>query len=163
MNKPWFHGQKLRRGRYSDPNRIYFITSCCDAKAPIFKQPEYAQLVLDQSCREENTGDCKSMAIVVMPDHFHWLLQLGAGRTLQQIVASMKGTTAYKINKLRDQHKRVWQAGFHDRAVRREEHLENLAAYLLRNPVRAGIVSYYDEYPYWLSIWHQRGDLGFRA
>jgi putative transposase len=160
MSRLHSHARKLRQGRYSEPNRIYFVTSCTDGRTPIFRQPELARLVLDHSWREEKARDCENLAIVVMPDHFHWLLQISAGRSLQQIVASLKGGTAYKINRLRDQHGKVWQAGFHDHAVRREENLQNLAAYLIQNPVRAGLVSHIDDYPFWRSVWQQRNIRG---
>ena len=156
MNERLPQGHKLRCGRHSEPNRIYFVTSCCSGGRRVFVRPGFAQLVLNQSRREEKVGDCRSLAFVVMPDHIHWLLQIGAGRSLQAIVASLKGSTAYRINKIRGQQGRVWQAGFHDHAVRKEESLENLAAYLVRNPVRAGLVTNVDDYPFWLSVWHQR-------
>ena len=38
--------------------------------------------------------------------------------------------------------------------MRREEDLENLANYTIFNPVRAGLVTRHEDYPYWWSRWH---------
>jgi putative transposase len=152
--------RKLRLGRYSEPNRIYFVTSCCEARARIFERHDYARLVLAQGQIEQAVGDCASLAMVVMPDHIHWLLGLKNGRSLQRIIGSLKGRSALQINRLRRARGRIWQAGFHDHAIRKEESLENIAAYLLNNPVRAGLVSKFDEYPFWTSVWHERDNRG---
>jgi len=47
----------------------------------------------------------------------------------------------------------VWQRGFHDHAVRREEDLQALARYVVANPVRAGLVQRTGLYPHWDAIW----------
>jgi len=106
---------------------------------------------------QEGEGDCTSLALVVMPDHIHWLVQLGSGRSLQQVMNSLKGRSAYRINLERSERQQVWQAGFHDHAIRREEDLESAARYLIQNPVRAGLVEQFDQYPFWESVYHDKG------
>ena len=147
----------IRKGRYSEPGRIYFITSCCDSRRPLFKERLYALILLRESEHQQEIGDCASLAIVVMPDHFHWVLKLGESRSLQQIVGSIKGRSARQINQLRGVRGSVWQPGFHDHGVRTDEDLKAMAEYLLHNPVRAGLVNRFVDYPYWKSIWHVRG------
>lgn len=48
---------------------------------------------------------------------------------------------------------RLWQPGFHDHAVRREESLEAIARYIVANPLRAGLVKKVGDYPLWDAIW----------
>jgi len=103
-----------------------------------------------------NQSTCASLAYVVMPDHFHWLVQLDREITLHEVVRKLKGRSARRMGKLKFAAARVWQSGFHDHAVRKEEDLENLANYLIQNPLRAGLVSDVDDYPYWYSAWHRR-------
>jgi len=114
-------------------------------------------ILLKESQHQQQVGDCTSLAVVVMPDHFHWLLTLGDGRTLQQIVGSLKGRSARQINILRGGMEKVWQSGFHDHGIRADEDLRTMAEYLLHNPVRAGLVKRFMDYPYWTSVWHGRG------
>lgn len=48
---------------------------------------------------------------------------------------------------------RVWEKGFHDRALRGEATLKPAARYLVGNPLRAGLAEQIGDYPYWNSIW----------
>ncbi|MGA9470718.1 MAG: transposase, partial [Candidatus Macondimonas sp.] len=48
---------------------------------------------------------------------------------------------------------RIWQPGFHDRAMRREEDLRSAARYLVGNPLRAGLVEKAGDYPHWDAVW----------
>ncbi len=151
------NSRAIRAGRYSELGRIYFITSCCEQGARLLLDPRLATSLIEESKEQELIGGCKSLAFVAMPDHFHWLMQITGKRTLQQIVGSLKGRSARKINLIRGAATRVWQSGFHDHALRKEEEMEDFANYLLLNPVRAGLVRTVDEYPYWYSAWHDRG------
>lgn len=47
----------------------------------------------------------------------------------------------------------VWQRGFHDHALRREEDLRAVACYIVGNPLRAGLVQHVGDYPLWDTIW----------
>ena len=91
-----------------------------------------------------------------MPDHIHWLVQLGGDQKLGGLVQRLKGRSARRINLAHTLSSKVWQAGFHDHALRAEEDIEDVASYLIHNPLRAGLVDDYNEYPYWYSVWHSR-------
>ncbi|MNN82247.1 hypothetical protein D3C81_1991650 [compost metagenome] len=47
----------------------------------------------------------------------------------------------------------LWQQGYHDRALRRDEDLVKLARYVVANPLRAGLVEKLGDYPLWDAIW----------
>lgn len=97
------------------------------------------------------------LAHVVMPDHIHWLIQLSTTASLHKVIRRLKGRSARKINLARNSNEPVWQKGFHDHALRSEEAIEDVATYLIYNPLRAGLVDDVNDYPYWRSIWHSRG------
>jgi REP element-mobilizing transposase RayT len=95
-----------------------------------------------------------TLAYVVMPDHFHWLVQLLRGAELAGVVQSVKGRAASRMNRVTGRAgSRLWQSGFHDHAVRREEDLRALARYIVENPVRAGLVRSVANYALWDSVW----------
>jgi putative transposase len=49
---------------------------------------------------------------------------------------------------------RVWQRGYHDRVLRDHDPTERVVAYIVGNPVRAGLVSKARAYPYsWSEGW----------
>ena len=154
MDRRFAHGRNLRRGRHSERGRIYFITSCCHNKQRVFADPSLANLMCEAFEYEDRRNDSLSLAFVVMPDHVHWLLQIGEKWPLEQVVNSLKGRSARQINLARGARGKLWQGGFHDRALRKEEDLEAAADYLIHNPVRAGLVTRPNDYRFWMSVWH---------
>ncbi len=93
-----------------------------------------------------------TLCFVIMPDHMHWLLQLNDG-DLSTVMQKVKASTTRRIGCLRGSSCRIWQRGFHDRALRREEDLQSVARYIAANPLRAGLVRNLGDYPHWDAIW----------
>ena len=94
-----------------------------------------------------------SLAWVIMPDHVHWLLQLGDGQTLSQAIKTFKGRSAADVNQYLQRQGALWQRGFHDHALRREEDIKQIARYIVANPLRADLVEKIGDYPLWDAIW----------
>jgi len=90
-----------------------------------------------------------------MPDHVHMIFTPLANQraletySLAKIMDSVKGFSAHKINKKLGRKGRVWQPESFDHVVRSSESLDAKIAYLLENPVRAGMVGEWARYP-WL-------------
>jgi len=86
------------------------------------------------------------LAFSLMPDHLHALV---VGRhdeaDLIRFVQRFKQVTAFDFK--RQTGLRLWQQSFYDRALRIEEDLAEVAAYILGNPVRAGLAVRPGEYP----------------
>ncbi|RLA28576.1 MAG: transposase [Gammaproteobacteria bacterium] len=143
----------LRSGRYSAKNRIYHITTRTYAREPLFDNFAIGRLVVKQISHEEKTGHIKTLAFVLMPDHLHWLVQLMTDRAMSVAVNNVKSFSARRINQRRNQTGQVWQKGFYDRALRREEDVVEVARYIIANPLRAGLVRQIGDYPLWDAIW----------
>ena len=88
-----------------------------------------------------------------MPDHVHWLIQLTGLIRLSAVIQLVKSVSAHNLNKLSNRKGPVWQDGFHDHAVRRDEDVRGVARYVVANPVRAGLVESVGDYPHWDAIW----------
>ena len=97
-------------------------------------------------------GDAKLQAWVLMPDHLHVLVALGA-MSLSEVVRRAKGRSAFEFNRSTSRRGEVWARAFHDRAIRGEGNLQEAARYLVRNPLRAGLVEALGAYPFWGSVW----------
>lgn len=138
---------RLRSGRFSETGRIYLVTSIVHDRRPIFADWRLGRLVVNEFRRAEQQGLVLSLAWVVMPDHFHWLIELKHG-SLANLMKQVKASSSVMINR-----GRLWQQGFHDKAVRREEDLRGLARYIVANPLRAGLVKRVGDYPLWDAIW----------
>ena len=137
----------LRRGRYSEPGRIYLVTTVTRERSPVFRDFWAARILVRALMHEQAEGHASTLAYVVMPDHLHWLLQLGMDRPLSTVVRAVKSVTAHSLGGA------VWQRGFHDHALRREEAIVDLARYVVANPLRAGLVSHLGDYPHWDAVW----------
>jgi REP element-mobilizing transposase RayT len=144
--------QRLRTGRHSAPGRIYLLTAVTHERQPIFKDWCMGRLVVQEFRKVQEAGYATSIAWVVMPDHFHWLVELHNG-DLSKLMQTTKSRSARAINKERGRHQTLWQKGYFDRALRREEDLKTAARYIIANPLRAGLVDHIGEYSLWDAIW----------
>ena len=145
--KPNPHSKDLRKGRFSSPNQIYLITTVTRNREPIFLDFNAARQLIDILKTEQQMQRAETLAFVIMPDHLHWLMTLGHSRTLSQVLQSVKTLSAKRVGRP------IWQGGFHDRALRREEDLQATARYVVANPLRAGLVKRVGDYPHWDAIW----------
>ena len=143
--------RNLRKGRDSAPGLIYLITTVTHLRTPLFNDFWLGREPVIAMRRESSRAD--TLAFVVMPDHLHWLMRLRGEATLQQVVRNVKAFSARGVNIQRKQSAKVWQAGFHDHALRRDEALERVARYLVANPLRAGLVKRLSDYPLWDAVW----------
>jgi len=82
-----------------------------------------------------------------MPDHLHVLTEgTLLASDLPRFVASFKQQSGFGF--ARQYSARLWQDGYHDRVLRRDEETSEVVRYILDNPVRAGLVTVFDQYPY---------------
>ena len=146
------HGCRLRKGRVSEHDRIYLLTAVAYQRQPIFRDWRLGRLLVDQLRSAEEVSIATSLAWVVMPDHVHWLAQLHSG-SLAELMSRIKSRSSRAVNLARYQHGRLWQRGYHDRALRKEEDLKDAARYIISNPLRAGLVRRVGDYPLWDAIW----------
>jgi REP element-mobilizing transposase RayT len=151
MHIPGSH--RLRLGRRSLPNHIYLCTAKTHGRARFLSDLYAARAVIGQMRLSDARGRTSTFACVVMPDHFHWLLQLHDGASLQSVMRDVKSYAAKRINEQLRRRGPVWQSGFHDHCVRREESLERLASYVIANPLRAGLASDLGDFPHWHAGW----------
>ncbi|KNH20868.1 transposase [Pseudomonas syringae] len=143
---------RLRIGRYAEPNRIYLLTTNTLGREPVFNDFVLGRLVVAQFRTAQDQGWANSLAWVVMPDHFHWLIELQQG-SLSGLMQKTKSLSTKAVNLSVGRKISLWQQGFHDRALRREEDLVKLARYVVANPLRAGLVERLGDYPLWDAIW----------
>ncbi|AWM91036.1 transposase [Pseudomonas sp. 31-12] len=143
---------RLRIGRYTESNRIYLLTTNTHDRKPIFKDFTLGRVVVNQFRCAQDQGIANSLAWVVMPDHFHWLVELQQG-SLGNLMQKTKSLSTKAVNQFTGRKDNLWQKGFHDRALRREEDLVKLARYVVANPLRAGLVEKLGDYPLWDAVW----------
>ena len=149
---PVAHACRLRTGRVSETGRIYVITAVVNNRKPIFKDFSLSRLLIKELRKTHTEGWVNSLAWVVMPDHFHWLIELRRS-TLSTVMQRTKSRSARAVNAAQQQDSQLWQKGYHDRAIRYEHEIPSIARYIVANPLRAGLVKRLADYPHWDAIW----------
>jgi putative transposase len=144
---------ELLRGRASIGWQIYLVTTVTRGRSRLFADLYPGRIVVRALHCPATASAAATLAYVVMPDHLHWLLQLHPQCSLSAVVRSVKGKSALEINRIRESRGAVWEAGFHDHALRREEDLQDVARYVVRNPLRAGLVRRINDYSLWDAVW----------
>ncbi|MGB5439455.1 MAG: transposase [Gammaproteobacteria bacterium] len=148
------HGCDLRRGRASLPGQLYLVTTVTNERRPIFNNFHAGRVLVQEIMRPGNYGWTDTLAFVVMPDHLHWLVSIETSIPLSSVVGTIKRHSARKINDLvGSRGSPVWQRGFHDHALRRDEDAVHVARYIVANPLRARLVSRIGDYPLWDAAW----------
>ncbi|WP_166363309.1 REP-associated tyrosine transposase [Pseudomonas akapageensis] len=150
MPRPNAH--RLYSGRVSEPGRIYLVTTNTEQRKPVFSNWRIGRLLVGQLRTAHEEGLVASLAWVVMPDHAHWLFQL-QNTSLACLMSRVKSRSSRAINRVSGGNGRLWQKGYHDRAIRQEEELKQIARYVIANPLRAGLVGHIGDYPLWDAIW----------
>ena len=140
----------LLRGRASIRGQIYLVTTVTRGRKPLFTNLYLGRIVVRALHRQPSAT---TLAYVVMPDHLHWLVQLSGRGNLSEVVKAVKGRSALEINRARGTRIPVWQPSFHDHALRKEEDLRDVARYVVRNPLRAGLVRRLRDYSLWDAVW----------
>jgi REP element-mobilizing transposase RayT len=144
----------LRVGRTSLPGQVYLVTTVVRAREPLFAQPALAWA----ACRALHASlarpELDSLCWVLMPDHLHLLHRLVEG-DLSRRVGYLKARMAAAANQQRGGTNPLWCRGFHDHAMRTDEDLAKAAAYVIANPVRAGLADSPMMYPWWNCSWSQ--------
>ncbi len=89
-------------------------------------------------------------AYCIMPNHVHLLVTvLSQTTSFTHVLKSLKGFSARQANKLLDRTGQpFWQAESYDHVVRGADEFNRIVLYILNNPVKAGLVSEWTDYPY---------------
>lgn len=88
----------------------------------------------------------------VMPNHVHVLIHCPVGSRVGELVKSWKTHSNRMIHALLGRKGALWAPDYHDRYIRDLDHLQNVRAYIRRNPVKAGLCQKPEHWP-WSSAW----------
>jgi len=84
---------------------------------------------------------------VIMPDHLHFFVRIGQEDRLSVFVQLLKQSIS-KTLKGDGVEGPYWQVGFFDHVLRHSESYSEKWSYVRENPVRAGLVTTPEEWPY---------------
>jgi REP element-mobilizing transposase RayT len=130
---------------YDGQNHVVYLTVCAASRGRWLEDAELAVLARDEILKLHPAHPV--IGFCIMPDHIHILL-CNAGSKLGPIMNGFKGRISRQVRSERPGLE-VWQEGYWDHIVRKEEGLYKVLQYILLNPVRAELVDSWWDYP-WL-------------
>ena len=144
-----YEAQKIQLGRWDD-----VLDQASEGPFWLCK-PEVAEIVVEAfHYRDGNVYDLD--VFTVMPNHVHAVfrpLQKSDGHyhALQTILHSLKRYTAGLANDVLGREGAFWQHESYDHVVRDQKEWERIVNYVINNPVKAGLVDYWEAWPWtWL-------------
>ena len=70
------HAKDLRKGRHTENNQIYLVTTVTQQRQKVFTDFFLGRLVVHAMRHQHHQQNVNSLAFVIMPDHIHWLFAL---------------------------------------------------------------------------------------
>ena len=110
-----------------------------------FQNPQLAEFMVTSLCRDNKTKYLLH-AYVIMPNHLHLILKQLSDHTLARIMHTLKGSSAYAINKMLNRTGRFWQTENFDHLIRDDASLHEKWDYIKENPVKARLVDKAEDY-----------------
>ena len=124
----------------------YFLTICCEARRPVFSDLNYGEIIVSRFLQLAAEYSFADSGYCLMPDHLHAVVEgLNERSDFTRFVSMFKQRTAYAHRQITGD--RLWQEGYYERVIRPDESIVGLVAYMLHNPIRAGLCHAVTEYP----------------
>ena len=141
------HGRPLRlhHSVYSEPGSIASLTMCCRDHRKVFASDPASEIAVS-NLHNLHGRSWSILCYVVMPDHVHSIVA-SRSASIIDFVRFFKGRSSTELRR-RLGLRNVWQKSFHDQMVRQADDLSQISKYLLENPVRAGLVSTWQDWPW---------------
>jgi putative transposase len=137
----------------------YFVTCCTHARHSAFRSPSLIRSLTVQLLRTCRAQEFAVLAYVFMPDHLHLVLQGETERSdLRSAMRILRKRLSVEYHSVA--RGALWQDGYFERVLRDEERTTTVLAYVIANPLRAGLVDDARDYPFsWSIEWGEPLDL----
>jgi putative transposase len=128
--------------------RVFFVTTKTSMARRLLQSERNAMLLID--VLRSNVATCKFQLhdFVIMPDHLHLLITLRGDVPIEKAMQLIKGGFSYRLKRDFGYQGEVWQRGFSDARIRDGQSFSQHRAYIVENPVKAGLVDSAEDWPY---------------
>lgn len=134
-----------RRPRLQFPGAVYHVMSRGNRKLPIFHDVLDRLRFLRIVERATALYAARVFALCLMSNHFHIVLDTPRGN-ISETMQYINGVFAQISNRRYAQTGHVFEGRFRSLLIQRETYLKRAARYVVRNPVRAGLVPLVSEW-----------------
>jgi REP element-mobilizing transposase RayT len=138
---------RIRLDAYSDLHEVCFVTIPVRLRMPIFRDDSIARAAVEVLHDQAARTDVRVWAFCVMPDHVHLVVSPSERCDIIAFVGRFKSLVLRRAWSLGVEGT-FWQPSFWDHFLRQNESKEHGVRYVLENPVRAGLVTRWSDYPY---------------
>jgi putative transposase len=128
--------------------RVFFVTTKTSMARRLLQSERNAMLLIDVLRSNVATGKFQLHDFVIMPDHLHLLMTLSSDVTIEKAMQLIKGGFSYRLKRDLGYQGDVWQRGFSDVRIRNGQSFSQHRAYIVENPVKAGLVDSAEDWPY---------------
>ena len=136
----------------------YSLTFCTFRRRPLFVEPALVDVVWSQILLASADFNFMVLAYCFMPDHLHLLVEATeVSAELPAFVKRAKQRSGYHGQRVAGN--RIWQVGYFERVLREADDGKEVAAYIVANPLRAGLVEAPENYPFMGSGTYTRAQL----
>ncbi len=126
---------------------VIHMTICADRGRP-FEHAALARMTCGSAEKSCELRSYKLFGYTLMPDHLHVLLSpADSGQPIADWLQSFKGYTTSQFMK-RGGKPPLWQPSGNDHVCRTAETAERVLGYIVNNPVRAGLVECWQDWPW---------------
>lgn len=129
-------------------NRTFFVTSVTAERRTLFRTERNAELFLELLFEQRAKERCLLHEFVLMPEHFHLLVTPTIKLSLERLLQFIKGGFSFRHGQTTRSKLEIWQKSFTLRRVMDAVDYDSHALYIRMNPVRAGLVTRPEDYPY---------------
>jgi len=127
--------------------KIVSFTLCIKDKRKFLVDELIVGLFEKTLLEELKNYKCSAFVYLFMPDHTHLTLTGdNSNSDIKKCLDMFKQKTGYWLSKNYSEIK--WQKDYYDHILRSKENLDIHIKYILNNPVRAGLVEFWKQYPF---------------
>jgi putative transposase len=126
----------------------FFVTSVCHQRSPLFRNPRFAEELVDTLYAYRQQRRFLLHEFVIMHDHLHLIVTPGGTLSLEKVLQFVKGGASFRIGKLLSSRREIWQRSFAHQRIRTIDEYVSFRRYVHENPVKQQLCNRSDEYPF---------------
>jgi len=125
---------------------VFFVTFCTQERRKLLATDAVHSAFVAFASQANSRHNVAVDRYVIMPDHVHFFVRRPDDLELGRWVGMLKQTLAKQVAPAGTLP--VWQRGFFDHLLRNDESYAQKWNYVRENPVRAGLVTNAEDWPY---------------
>jgi len=137
---------------------LYHLFNRGNGRSEIYHETEDYYRFIDILRTYSEQRKLKIYHWVLMPNHYHLLLELEAPKEISKVMAGVGRSYVHYHNRKYNSSGHLFQDRFKSQAVEKNLYLLSCARYIERNPVEAHLTSSSEEYPYSSAAYYCLGE-----